>query len=69
MIKYWNHQIYNSLDTDGINKLIDTCKPAILDEDDDDIQQISFNVSASIEKFKSSLRKFYVINGYAKMLK
>jgi hypothetical protein len=68
MIKNWNNQIYNSLDTEGINRLINNCKPTELSDENDEIQQISYNIFSSIEKFKSSLRKFYIVNGYAKML-
>jgi hypothetical protein len=68
MIKNWNHQIYNSLDTEGINELINNCKPIELSDENDEIQKVSFNIFSSIEKFKSSLRKFYIVNGYAKML-
>jgi hypothetical protein len=68
MIKNWNHQIYNSLDTEGINKLINNCKPIELSDENDEIQNMSFNIFRSIEKLKPSLGKFYIINGYAKML-
>jgi len=54
MIKNWNHQIYNSLDTEGINELINNCKPIELSDENDEIQKVSFNIFSSIEKLKSS---------------
>ena len=70
MIEHWNFEIFILLDTEGINKLINT-RQAESDseyEDYDDLQEIAKEISSKIASYKANLRKFYIENGYAKKL-
>ncbi len=65
LIKYWSFEIYILLDRKGINEFIDACKQ---NEGPDDIVYLANAISNQIYNYKASLRKFFVFNGYPKIL-
>jgi len=75
LIKYWSFEIYYLLGRDGINAFIERCKLSIFEHveefyesDENEFKLITNNISNEIFKYKTSLRKFYVVNGYPKKL-
>ena len=67
MIKYCNFEIYISLDRSGISKLIETWRN-YEDASFSKVKESAEKLHTNIFNFKANLRKFYMINGQARML-
>jgi hypothetical protein len=65
LIKFWSFEIYILLDRKGINEFIDACKQS---QGPDNIVYLAKSISNQIYNYKASLRKFFVFNGYPKIL-
>jgi len=64
MIKYWNNaQVYMLIDTDQINKLINVYG---IQSEDCSVKKLATELDQTIQCFKSSLRLYFIKNGYAK---
>ena len=73
MIEHWNFKIYILLDTEGINRLIETCQSDHGSEDEDedyeDLKELSNDIKTKINEYKANLRKLYILDGYVKSFK
>lgn len=64
MLKYVNFEIYMLLDKENINQIIKIGKQSQIGK----VKNLAECIHSKIEKYKGNLRKFYVLNGYAKKL-
>ena len=77
MIKYCHPKVYISLDSVGISKLIDALRKNesydYFDEEENlnahgKVNERAEKLYSNIFNYKASLRKYYIINGQAKIL-
>ena len=64
MLKYVNFEIYMLLDIENINELIKIGKQSQIGR----VKNLAECIHSKITNYKGNLRKFYVLNGYAKKL-
>ena len=64
LLKYFNFEIYILLDTSNIEELLRIGTTS----NDEKVKMLAQSITSKIYTFKADLRKFYIKNGYAKIL-